>query len=119
MTIHVFSVYSICDNHSKANKYVIIVHCMSVSFFLHVVYSLIHIQAHKQGFKYPKQQFIIHGWYDDGWWIEHESERTLSCTQEEIAKTLEYTLATLTSEFHTNASLVTKGGLVSTVEISA
>ena len=74
------------------------------------------MQAYKQGLRYPKQEFIIYGWYDDGWWIEREAERILSCTPEEIAETLDYTLATRSPEFYTDASLVTEGGLVSVVE---
>ena len=74
-----------------------------------------YIQAYKQGLRYPKQQFLIIGWYGDGWWIEPESERKLDCTPEEIAKTLDYTLGTLAADFYTNESLVTEGGLVSVV----
>ena len=89
---------------------------LSTPLSLHVVYSLIYIQAYEQGLRYPKQQFIIYGWYDYGWWIEPESEQKLSCTQEEIAETLDNTLATQPSEFYTDTSLVTEGGLVSVVE---
>lgn len=71
------------------------------------------MQAYKQGLRYPKQHFIIYGWYNTGWWIEGDSEKKLSCTKEEIAETLDYTLAVLPSEFYTNTSLITKGDLVS------
>ena len=81
-----------------------------------LAHSFVYIKAYKQGLGYPKQQFIIYGWYDDEWWIVHESERQLSCTQKEIAETLDYTLAPLVSEFYSNTSLVTEGGLVSVVE---
>ena len=80
------------------------------------IYSHIYMQAYKQGLRYPKQQFIILGWYGDGWWMEPESERKLDCTPEEIAETLDYTLATQSPEFYTNTSLVTEGGLVSVLE---
>ena len=71
------------------------------------------MQAYKRGLRYPKYQFIIYGWYGDGWWIEPESERKLSCTPEEIAETLDYALTTRPPEFYINTSLVTEEGLVS------
>ena len=72
-----------------------------------------HPQAHKRGLRYPRQQFLIFGWYSDGWLIEPDPTKDLGCTLEERIRTLDRALAVAIIQYSTNASLVTEGGLVS------
>ena len=70
------------------------------------------MQAHKRGLHYPRNVFLIFGWYRDGWLVEPDSRRELSCTLEERIITLNYALTVGLLDFNTNASRVTEGGLV-------
>ena len=73
------------------------------------------IKAYKRGLGYPKEQFLVYGWYSEGWWIEHDPTSELGCTQEERITTLGYALGPVHAEFYTDLNLVTEGGLVSVV----
>ena len=75
------------------------------------------MQAYKRGLHYPKYQFLMFGWYAEGWLKEPGSIKKLDCTLEERIRTLDYALAVEMLDFNTNASLVTEGGLVSAVHI--
>ena len=69
-------------------------------------------QAYKQNLRYPVHQFLVYGWYSDGWWVEGDPARELGCTLEDRTRTLEHALAPVQSEFYSNYSLPTEGGLV-------
>ena len=73
------------------------------------------MQAYKRGIRYPKYQFLMFGWYEEGWLEEPGSIKELDCTLEERIRTLDYALAVEMLDFNTNASVVTEGGLVSAV----
>ena len=62
--------------------------------------------------QYPKYQFLVYGWYSDGWLREPDPTRNLGCTLEERIGTLVHALAPIQAEFYTNYTLVTEGGLV-------
>ena len=71
------------------------------------------LQAYKRGLHYPKYQFLMFGWYEEGWLEEPGSIKELDCSLEERIRTLDYTLAVVDLDtFNRNASLVTEGGLV-------
>ena len=70
------------------------------------------LQAYKRGLRYPKYQFLIFGFYSEGWLEEPGSIKELDCTLEERIRTLDYTLAVDLDTFNNNASFVTEGELV-------
>ena len=84
-----------------------------LSMCAHLYHTHTHMQAHKHGLRYPQQQFLIFGWYSEGWLIEPDPTKDLGCTLEERTRTLDRALAVAIIQYSTNASLVTEGGLVS------
>ena len=77
-----------------------------------IIISTLHMQAYKKGFRNPKYQFILPGWYPYKWWVETDSNRDLGCREEERVSVLEKTLAIRVTQFNDNKTLITEGGMV-------
>ena len=73
-------------------------------------------QAYRRGLYYPRNEFLIFGWYNYGWLVEPDPTKQLGCTLEERTRTLNYALTVGLEDFNTNASRVTEGGLVGFVQ---
>ena len=66
-----------------------------------------------RGLKYPKYQFIVFGWYPEGWLSDSPYfTGAVDCSDEERARTLEYSLTIELQDFDYTTS-TTSEGLVS------
>ena len=86
------------------------------------IYGIIILQAYEYGIRYPQNVFLFYGWYADNWWVgtgsqQEEYLRTMypSCTAEQRASVVAYSLAALQAEFlaDQNESAVIDSGIVS------
>ena len=59
------------------------------------------LQAHRLGLKYPKHVFITYGSYDTQWWTAQTDD---SCSAEDRAEVLLYSLAVLHYNIHSSGS---------------
>ena len=51
------------------------------------------MQAHRLGMQYPKYVFLTYGTYEQQWWISQSNHSDNECSSDDIAYTLQYSLA--------------------------
>ena len=73
------------------------------------------VQAHKRDLRYPTHHILT--WYSRNFLKEPNPMTDLGCTLEDRVRVMDYALAIELIQFNRNESMVTEGGLVSTVGI--
>jgi hypothetical protein len=58
------------------------------------------LKANRLGMRYPKYVFLTYGTYEPQWWISQGNHSEDECTPEDLAHTLQYSLAV--SHFNTS-----------------
>ena len=73
------------------------------------------IQAYVEGIRYPKYLLITYGWYSREWWKEGITYSNYTCTAEERASILAYSLAPRVRESYTDLTAEDDSGIVSNI----
>ena len=71
---------------------------MIVAYCTHTSHLLIIPQAQKLGMKYPKYMFLTYGSYESRWWANQSNDADDTCSPDDIAEVLQFSLAVL--HFH-------------------